>query len=176
MRVGKSYEYNGICDICGFKKKNYELRKRWDGYWVCDEDWESRHILDFYRTKNDVHNLPFTRPDSNTLLTWTPVFTGFVQNVGTGTITITGTYSKDTINTLIKFQVEIQITGNATTTSSPATVSLPIPCVIAGTVRTMDQQAVLFLNTTVPGAGSIALLPTWSLVNRTINISGSYGY
>jgi hypothetical protein len=63
MFAGKSREYNGICDICGFKKKNYELRKRWDGYWVCNEDWESRHILDFYRTKNDTHTLPITRSD-----------------------------------------------------------------------------------------------------------------
>jgi hypothetical protein len=176
MRAGKSYEYNGICDVCGFKKKSFELRKRWDGYWVCDEDWEARHILDFYRTKNDVHNLPFTRPDSNTPLTWTPVFAGLVQNPNTGTITITGTYIKDVINSKVNFQVEILITGDATTTSQPATATIPIPCVIAGTVRTMDQQGVFGSPTTITVPGQLILLPTWSVVNRTINITGTYGY
>lgn len=64
-RVTKSYDYNVICDVCGFKKKASEVRKRWDGFWVCPEDWEQRHIADFYQTRNDVHTLPFTRPDTD---------------------------------------------------------------------------------------------------------------
>ncbi|MHB8602192.1 MAG: hypothetical protein ACYC9R_06420 [Nitrosotalea sp.] len=64
MRVTGKYDYNTICDICGFKKKASELRQRWDGYQVCAEDWEQRHPLDFYRTRNDTHKLPFTRPDT----------------------------------------------------------------------------------------------------------------
>jgi hypothetical protein len=174
--ASKSYEYNAICDICGFKKKSYELQKRWDGYWVCKEDWEPRHILDFYRTKNDTHQLPFTRPDSQVELTWTPVFTGFTQTPGTGTITITGTYTKDTLNNKINFLVEIAITGNATTTSSPATISLPVLCTVAGTVRTSDSQSVQLGNTSITVLGNVIQCPAWTNVNRTINISGSYGY
>jgi len=60
----KSYEYNGICDVCGFKYKFSQLRKRWDGLMVCEEDWEPRHVSDFYRNKSDVHRLQTTRPDS----------------------------------------------------------------------------------------------------------------
>lgn len=62
-RATKSYEYNVLCDVCGFKKKASQVRKRWDGFMVCKEDWEPRHSLDFYTTKNDTHVLPFTRPN-----------------------------------------------------------------------------------------------------------------
>jgi hypothetical protein len=60
--VGGSYSYNASCDVCGFQFKASELRKRWDGLMVCDEDFETRHVLDFFKNKNDHHPLPFTRP------------------------------------------------------------------------------------------------------------------
>ncbi len=31
----------------------------------CPEDWETRHPLDFYTTRNDTHLLPWTRPDND---------------------------------------------------------------------------------------------------------------
>lgn len=55
--------YNAICDVCGFKYKNTQLRKRWDGLMVCEADWENRHILDFYKPKLDEHPIPWSRPD-----------------------------------------------------------------------------------------------------------------
>lgn len=55
--------YNAICDVCGFKFKNFQLHKRWDGLMVCKEDYEPRHILDFYKTRNDEHPLPWSRPE-----------------------------------------------------------------------------------------------------------------
>lgn len=64
-RRGGSYSYNALCDVCGFKFKNWQLKKRWDGYMVCSADWEPRHPMDFYRSRNDVHQLPFTRSDNN---------------------------------------------------------------------------------------------------------------
>lgn len=79
------YQYNALCDVCGFKMKASMLRKRWDGFMVCDKDWEPRNILDFYRTRNDAHLLPFTRPDDNGDNQFTPTVTGF-----SGTYTITG--------------------------------------------------------------------------------------
>jgi len=45
----KPGDYNAYCDVCGFKFKASELQKRWDGYRVCQKDWEPRHILDFIR-------------------------------------------------------------------------------------------------------------------------------
>jgi hypothetical protein len=61
-RVTESYDYNAICDVCGFKMKASQIRLRWDGLRVCEKDWETRHIADFYYTRNDTHTLPFTRP------------------------------------------------------------------------------------------------------------------
>lgn len=64
-RVGPSYQYNALCDGCGFKKKNHQLKKRWDGFMMCKDCWEPRQPLDFYRSRNDVHKLPWTRPDND---------------------------------------------------------------------------------------------------------------
>jgi len=175
-RVGKSYEYNGVCDVCGFVYKNKDLHKRWDGFRVCKADWETRNLADFYDTPNDTHVLPWTRPDGNNHeTTWTPVFTGLTQTPGTGSITITGTYKQDAINAhVVNFQIEILITGNATTAAAAATVTMPVSPVSAGTTRVMDSQAVLLGKGTV-SIGSTGSLPNWSALNRTVIISGSYG-
>ena len=68
----QSYEYNVLCDVCGFKKKASQVRKRWDGYIVCDKDYEIRHPLDFFTNRNDTHPLPFTRSDNNGTTVTTP--------------------------------------------------------------------------------------------------------
>lgn len=37
-----------ICDQCGFKKRNSQTRKMWDGKVVCaDTCWEPRHPQDY---------------------------------------------------------------------------------------------------------------------------------
>ncbi len=64
FKVTKSYNYNVTCDVCGFKMKANEARVRWDGLLVCPEDFEHRHHLDYFMPKNDVHVLPWTRPDN----------------------------------------------------------------------------------------------------------------
>ena len=61
--VGGSYSYNAICDVCGFQYKSFEMKKRWDNYIVCSACFEHRHPMDFYRVRNDHHQLPFVRPD-----------------------------------------------------------------------------------------------------------------
>lgn len=61
--VTHSYEYNAICDVCGFKFKASQLRKRWDGFMVCSADFEHRHPMDFYRVRDDNHPLPWVRPE-----------------------------------------------------------------------------------------------------------------
>lgn len=63
-RATTSYEYNAICDICGFKMKASQLLRRWDGFMVCKQDYETRHPSDFYTARNDTHVLPWTRPDT----------------------------------------------------------------------------------------------------------------
>lgn len=60
----KKGQWNAICDVCGFKKKAEDLRLRWDGFWVCPEDWEPRHPQDFLRTPKDDQSVAWTRPES----------------------------------------------------------------------------------------------------------------
>jgi ribosomal protein S27E len=59
----KHGDWNVICDICGFKKKASEVRLRWDGLYVCKEDWETRHPQEFLRTPKDDQSVPWTRPE-----------------------------------------------------------------------------------------------------------------
>ena len=59
----KPHDYNAICEVCGFKFKASELRRRWDGLMVCSEDWEIRQPQDFVRGVRDQRPLPFTSPE-----------------------------------------------------------------------------------------------------------------
>lgn len=56
-------QWNVICDVCGFKKKSGEVRKRWDGLMVCEEDFEMRHPLDFIRIPVEQNNIQDSRPE-----------------------------------------------------------------------------------------------------------------
>lgn len=56
-------QWNAICDVCGFKKKSSEVRKRWDGLMVCPEDWEERHPQDLLRVKPEKIVPPWVRPE-----------------------------------------------------------------------------------------------------------------
>lgn len=67
-------QWNVECDVCGRKIKSSSARKRWDGYWVCDADWEPRQPLDFIRGVKDDQSVPFSRPP-NDLYTPIPVKT-----------------------------------------------------------------------------------------------------
>lgn len=64
----KSYQYNVICDRCGFKYKNWQLRKEYSGFMVCfgagtNKCWEPRHPQEFVKGVPDAHPLPFIRPE-----------------------------------------------------------------------------------------------------------------
>lgn len=53
---------NAICDVCGFKHKQSQLRKRWDGAMVCKADWEPRHPQDFVKARPERNNVKNARP------------------------------------------------------------------------------------------------------------------
>lgn len=61
----KSGAYNVICDVCGRKFKNFELRKRWDGFMVCEADFEYRHIADFFKLKPEVNRVRDARHEAD---------------------------------------------------------------------------------------------------------------
>lgn len=58
-----SGEWNVLCDSCGRKFKASELKKRWDGFMVCAEDWEPRHIADFIKAPKGEKPIPWSRPE-----------------------------------------------------------------------------------------------------------------
>lgn len=53
---------NAICDCCGFKFKQSQLRKRWDGAMVCSKDFEVRHPQDFLKPRPERNNVRNPRP------------------------------------------------------------------------------------------------------------------
>jgi hypothetical protein len=58
--------WNVICDRCGFKKKNTEVKLEWDNLIVCKEYcWEPRQPQDFVRAIPDMKPVPMARPDSD---------------------------------------------------------------------------------------------------------------
>jgi hypothetical protein len=65
----KPGDWNAICDRCGFKFKASELKRDWQGFMVCPEDFETRHPLDFLRAKREKIRVPWTRIDPPTTTT-----------------------------------------------------------------------------------------------------------
>ena len=55
-------QWNFICDSCGQKLKAGVAKKRWDGFRVCPECFETRHPQDFLRSKPDRQVVPWVRP------------------------------------------------------------------------------------------------------------------
>lgn len=55
--------WNAICDVCGLKFKNHQLRKRWDGLMTCPADFELRNMQDFVQTPIERIAPPWIRPE-----------------------------------------------------------------------------------------------------------------
>lgn len=55
--------WNMICQVCGFKYKNTEMKLRWDNVWCCPEDWEIRQPQDFVRGIKDQMAIPYAVPE-----------------------------------------------------------------------------------------------------------------
>lgn len=54
--------WNAVCYECGRKRKAGELKKHWQGYFVCPEHWEARHPQDYARSVPDTQTPPWTQP------------------------------------------------------------------------------------------------------------------
>lgn len=55
--------WNMVCQVCGFKYKNTEMKLRWDNVWCCPEDWEVRQPQDFVRGVKDQMAIPYSNPE-----------------------------------------------------------------------------------------------------------------
>lgn len=56
-------DYNAICDSCGRKFKASTMSKRWDGLFVCKDDFEYKHPQLSLRVRGDKQTVPIPRPD-----------------------------------------------------------------------------------------------------------------
>jgi len=66
--------WNVICDRCGFKYKNFELRKEWNGLYTChgggtNNCWEPRNQQDFVKGRRDQQSNPWNRPEGTDVFT-----------------------------------------------------------------------------------------------------------
>lgn len=56
-------QWNVLCDVCGMKFKSGDIKERWDGLKVCPDDFEARHVADFFRINGEDTSVPFNRPE-----------------------------------------------------------------------------------------------------------------
>ena len=54
-------DWNARCDRCGKKMKGSQLKRTWQGYYVCPEHWEPRQPQDFVRGITEHPTPPFVR-------------------------------------------------------------------------------------------------------------------
>lgn len=59
----KKSDWLAICDRCGFKFHASQLKKTWDGFYVCKTDWEPRQPQDFLKGVKDDPSVAWTRPE-----------------------------------------------------------------------------------------------------------------
>lgn len=55
-------DWNVTCFRCGRKRKSSELRKQWQGFYVCPEHWEPRHPQDYVKSVPDTPSVPWAQP------------------------------------------------------------------------------------------------------------------
>jgi hypothetical protein len=66
--------WNAVCDRCGAKFKQEDLRRDWQGFMLCRDDYETRQPQDFVRGIVDPKPIPWARPKV------TPVFVSFPED------------------------------------------------------------------------------------------------
>lgn len=62
--------WNVLCDDCGTKYKSRQVRKDWQGLYLCsggdtNNCWNLRQPQDYVRGKKDSQHVPFVRPQGD---------------------------------------------------------------------------------------------------------------
>ena len=61
--IGLIYQVaGGLYVMCGKKVKAHKAKHRWDGFVVCEKDYEPRQPQDFVKARVDKITVPFLRP------------------------------------------------------------------------------------------------------------------
>lgn len=55
-------DWNAVCYECGRKFKASQLRRYWQGYYLCEKHWNTRQPQDFARGIPDVQTPPWVQP------------------------------------------------------------------------------------------------------------------
>lgn len=92
-------DWKVICDRCGLQFHASELRRTWDGLYVCRADYEPRHPQDFVKGIPDKQSVPWTRTEGTFVLA--------------GDVSVGTEYGNDE--------------GDESTTNSTNYVSIPVP-------------------------------------------------
>ncbi len=80
-------EFKRICDRCGFVYRASETFRTWDGLFVCEADFETRHPQDFVRGRKDRITVPDPRPEAiNTIIG--PLTTALTADASGATLTV----------------------------------------------------------------------------------------
>lgn len=61
----KPGDWNAHCDVCGFRFKASQMRKRWDGLMVCSEDFELDHPQKYIRVTERSPSVPWVRKQTD---------------------------------------------------------------------------------------------------------------
>lgn len=90
-----SGKWNIICDVCGFKFKSNEVKRRWDGLIVCQNDFEHDHPQKFIRVKADgLPVSPIRERPEEVFAAFCDVYTiQSVADVGTADCMLAGYYN-----------------------------------------------------------------------------------
>lgn len=102
--------WNAYCAVCGFKFKANELIQRWDGFYVCQQDWEPRHVLDFFEVRPENMSVPWSQNNESITL---------VANV-----TASATLTAANLATY-EYKLIIDATGGPVTLTLPVANTLP---------------------------------------------------
>ena len=79
-----SGDWKAICDICGRLFKASVLRKRWDGFQVCPNDFEIRQPQDFVRGVVDKQTTPWVRDEATDFFITSKIGAGDTVTNGSG--------------------------------------------------------------------------------------------
>lgn len=61
----KKGDWKAVCQRCGRYFKGSELRRTWDGLYVCEEDWEEKHPQLYVTGVRDDQRAPFVLADTH---------------------------------------------------------------------------------------------------------------
>lgn len=86
----KSGDWWVTCGVCGKQTRASKIKKRWDGFLVCPEDYETRHPQDLIKHRAEKTSVPFSREeptDTFTTVNYTDIYEqGTTYSIGDSVI------------------------------------------------------------------------------------------